>query len=103
MAVLFSLLGMGVTIACDELIDWNNKVMNLRSVAHHSITATLIRVPQQLFEQIMLSEGSACEVIWESFFVFRGLNMTFDLCYPKYAGTFWDGFELTTQQTIKLC
>lgn len=93
---------MGVTTASDELIDWNNKVMSFRSVGHQSITATLIRAPQQLFEEIMLSEGSACEVIWEAFFVFRGLNMTFDLCYPKYASLFCDGFGLTTRQTSKL-
>lgn len=72
LAILLSLLGRDVTLASDELIDRddNNKVMSFRSAGRHAIAAVLIRTPQQLFEEIMLSEVSACEANWVAFFVF---------------------------------
>lgn len=84
LAVLLRLPGFGVTMVSDELIDWdNNKVMDLKSEGH-SITTILIRTPQQLFEEIMLSEASVCKANWVAFFIFVGLNLTFDLHYPKH-------------------
>lgn len=58
-------------------------MMGLRSVGRHSITAMLIRTPQQLFEEIMLSEPSARQANGVAFFAFACLNVTFDLPYPK--------------------
>lgn len=57
----------------------------------------------------MLSEIPACEAKWVAFFVFAGLNVTFDLSYRKHAEGFvrcqivlakhCDGFRVMAQQT----
>lgn len=79
-------------------------------IGQHSITTMLIRTPHQLFEEIMLSEVSACEANWVSFFCFHRIK--YDI-WPVLSKTHtqafsWnvslsccDGFRLTKQQTSK--